>query len=172
VAAVLAALALACAAGCGGHAAAPAASGAFGWLRPAAPPAGWSRLTLARIHGDAGTVSAAQRRGGSIVGYLNVTPGQAGERLPGWAAFRIHHNVEEGNTSVRLIDQAEGLHFRSGTGSCVIDVYRTSSGAGYREIACIVAGRTGTYVVIGAAPPSAWVSAGPQIERSISSFVA
>ncbi len=116
-------------------------------------------------------MSAAQRRGGSIVGYLNVTPRQAGETLPGWAAFRIHHDVEEGNTSVRLIDQAQGLHFRSGSGSCVIDVYRTSSGASYREIACIVAGRTGTYVVIGAAPPSSWGSAGSQIERSISAFM-
>jgi hypothetical protein len=51
----------------------------------------------------------------------------------------------------------------------VIDRYRTSRHR-YREIACIVAGRRATTVVVGAALPSAWAALGPGIERAISSL--
>ncbi|MBV9803378.1 MAG: hypothetical protein JO130_09320, partial [Solirubrobacterales bacterium] len=137
----------------------PAASGtppAFAWLRPEPPPPGWTlaRLragnTLAvppgwrRIRADAGTASAARvdAASGLIAEYLNATPQQGEETLQNWSRFRPDHNLDEGDRHEQVLAAARALRFRSGSGSCVIDRYRTSR-AGYQEIACLVRGARG-----------------------------
>jgi hypothetical protein len=195
VAAMLAALAIA-AAGCGnvdndggkGASDSPAPAGqsrAFAWLHPSPPPRAWhtSRIPggVARlayplgwqsIRSDPGTVSAAVRAAtGEIWGYLNATPRQGAESLSNWGRFRVDHNRDEGDVNVKPIASATNLRFRSGHGSCVIDSYTSSSGHGYREVACIVAGARATTVVVGAAPPAQWPQQGPAIERAISGFL-
>lgn len=190
----LAGLALAAAlafAGCGGAGhgssgsggAATRSAGAFAWLSPSAPPAGWARATLASgratlsypagwqsIHSDPGTVSAALLGAhGKIRGYLNATPQQGKETLANWARFRPAHNADEGDTNVVTEAAARGLRFRTGGGTCVIDRYATTS-ARYREIACLVHGSRASTVVVGAALPQDWQRLAPQLERAISSF--
>jgi hypothetical protein len=173
--------------GCGGasrpQAGAPTPSGAFAWLRPSAPPRSWTiaRLPSGKaalayppgwraIETDPGTVSAAlQGPHGRIRGYLNATPRSGGETLANWVRFRPAHNGDEGDLAVQSLAGAAGLRFRNGSGSCVIDRYRTVSDR-YREIACIVKGSRATTVVVGAAEPGAWASVAPQLERAIASF--
>ena len=158
---------------------------AFVWLQPSPPPRPWhtGRLPggVARlayplgwqsIRSDPGTFSAAVRAPtGEIRGYLNATPRQGTETLSNWGSFRLDHNRDEGDVDVRRVASATGLRFRSGHGSCVIDVYKTSTGRSYREVACIVAGAKATTVVVGAAPPAQWSQQGPALERAISSFL-
>jgi hypothetical protein len=62
------------------------------------------------------------------------------------------------------------LRFRSGTGSCVIDRYATTTDARYREIACIVRGARATTVDVAAARPADWTRLAPQLERAVASF--
>jgi len=107
---------------------------------------------------------------GRIVGYLNATPRQGPESAANWSDFRVDHNREEGDRDVRLLAASAGLRFRSATGSCVIDSYLTTSGNRFREIACIVSGRSATTVIVGAAPPSHWAVEAPMLERAVSSF--
>jgi len=91
----------------GGGGAVTRSAGAFAWLSPAAPPAGWAlaRLPSGRaalayppgwqsIESDPGTVSAAlMGPHGRIRGYLNATPRQGAETLADWARFRTAHNA-------------------------------------------------------------------------------
>ncbi len=157
---------------------------AFGWLhlQPSSPP-GWklARLpsgaaTLAYprtwrpIRSDSGTASVALiGHAGSIRGYLNATPRQGTETLANWPSFRIRHvREEEHSNDVRLIAEAHGLAFRSGRGSCVIDSYRTSR-TRYREIACLIAGRRTSSVLVGAAPSKTWAQQAETIKRAIAS---
>jgi hypothetical protein len=189
-AAAAALLAGAAVAGCGGGGGrtAPAAAppGPFARLQAGPAPAGWPRATISsgaatlaypagwtRTTGDAGTVSAdTVDRRGAFRGYLNLTPQQGAETLAGWAAFRVARNREEGSTAVRTVAAAERLRFRGASGSCVIDDYRSRVGGHpYRELACIVAGRTATVVLIGAAPPADWATNGRLIERAASALV-
>jgi hypothetical protein len=158
-------------------------AGAFAWLRPAPPPAGWevARIpvgsTLAYppawrpIKTDPGTASVALLGGGDrIDAYLNVTPKQGAETLANWSRFRQAHISDEGSRNVRLVAAANDLSFRSGRGSCVIDSYTTSK-ATYREIACLVAGPRSSSVVVAAAPTALWDAHGATLERAVSSFV-
>jgi hypothetical protein len=159
-------------------------AGAFTWLQPQVAPAGWStwrlpgspaRLSAApgwrREHGDAGTRTAVLRTpSGEIAGYLNATPGQGAESPRNWTKFRLAHNREEGEREVRLLAAATHLRFRSGAGSCVLDSYRTQSGNRYREVACIVSGRSAMTVIVGAAPPLRWEAEAPTIEQAVNSF--
>jgi hypothetical protein len=167
----------------GGHSSHRRASGPFAWLRPASPPTGWSVARIADgatlayppgwrpIRTDPGTASAALLAGdGRIEGYLNATPQQGAETLANWSRFRPAHNLGEGDRSVRLVAAAGNLSFRSGRGSCVIDVYTTSK-ATYREIACLVSGRGASAVVVAAAPVELWDRQAPLLQRSVSSFV-
>lgn len=132
-----------------------------------ARPPGW-----APVHSDPGAASfAVLAPNRAIVAYLNATPRQGGETLANWAGFRVRHNAEEGSRDVRTIAAARGLRFRSGSGSCVIDQYRTTARS-YREIACLVSGPGRAAVVVGAATPDAWPREAPLIERAISSFAA
>jgi hypothetical protein len=157
---------------------------AFAWLHPAAVPADWTTVHLPgsgaglsappsweAADGDPGTKTLVSRgRSGQIVGYLNATPRQGDENAADWAGFRVDHNREEGDRDERRLASARDLHFRSATGSCVIDSYLTTSGSRYREIACLVAGHASTTVIVAAAPPSRWHTYGPLLRRAVSAF--
>ena len=189
---LLAAVALAAAlafAGCGGatrlhaHHRPADSPGPFAWLQPAAAPADWkiARLPSRNAHlayppgwrairTDPGTFSAALLGPHDrIRGYLNATPRSGAETLANWATFRPAHNREEGDHTVVRDASATGLRFRSGTGSCVIDHYATTS-ARYKEIACIVRATRATTVVVAAARPADWTRLVPQLQRAVSSF--
>lgn len=155
----------------------------FAWLHPRAVPATWSvlrlpgssvRLPLPRgwspAHGDAGTRTGELERSGKIVGYLNATPREGAETLGNWARFRPEHNRDEGDRDVRVLGSARGLRFPDGIGSCVLDAYLTGSGSRYRELACIVAGRSASAVIVAAAPPGRWRAEAAVLERAVSSF--
>jgi hypothetical protein len=158
---------------------------AFAWLRPAPPPVAWSlarlgtTVTLAYppgwhpVKSDAGTVSAGRvdTRSGLIAQYLNATPQQADETLQNWSAFRPAHNREEGDSHVLVLAAGQGLRFRDGTGSCVIDRYRTSKTT-YQEIACLVRGPAGGTVVVAAGLSARWAQDAPALERAVSAFMA
>jgi hypothetical protein len=156
----------------------------FRWLVPAAAPAGWKHLTLPSgaavlfyppslhpISGDAGTVSAARKTAsGRTLVYLNSTPKQGDERLATWPAFRLGHTRDE-SLDVHADGQALGLRFRGGTGSCVIDDYVTRVKSNhYREIACLVQGRTSASVIVAAALQSEWKQALPLLERAVAAY--
>jgi hypothetical protein len=161
-----------------GHAA------AFAWLHPSDVPAGWTTLRLpdspARMpvpsgwkhaHGDPGTQTAELKSpSGEIIGYLNATPRQGTESLADWSDFRVDHNRDEGDRDVKLLASVTGFRFPTGTGSCVLDDYRTSSDHHYREFACIVAGEQATTVIVAAAPPENWAAEAPALERAVASF--
>jgi hypothetical protein len=165
--------------------AAPANPAAFAWVHPAPTPSGWRTRPLPSgdaslsyppgwqlIKTDPGTVTAARKSGGRIVGYLNITPQSGDETLANWASFRPAHNQEEGDHAVIPMASATGLRFRNGQGSCVKDGYTTSSNARYTEIACIVRGPKATTVIVGAAPPTLWSRFSPMLQRAISTFAA
>jgi hypothetical protein len=163
----------------------PANPPGFAWLHPAPAPAGWTTARLIgttalaypstweRVHSDPGTVSAAvmQPRTGLVAEYLNATPQQGAETLQNWAQFRPDHNKDEGDRHEEILASAEGLRFRNGTGSCVIDRYRTSRSR-YQEIACLVRGSHGTSVIVAAALAGQWGQDAPALERAVSAFVA
>jgi hypothetical protein len=166
----------------GGKAGNRDAAGAFAWLHPAPPPAGWTVAGTARggtlayppgwkpIKTDPGTASVALLgSGGRIDGYVNATPKQGTETLANWSRFRPAHNREEGDRNVRVVASARDLKFRDGRGSCVIDIYTTSK-ATYREIACLVAGRTSSAVIVAAAPVELWNRHAATLRRAVSSF--
>src|SRR5205823_10951594 len=109
----------------------------FAWFVPGAPPAGWKQLTLPAgallsyppslrpVRAGTDEVSVAERdANGNYLAYLNASPQRGGERLADWAAFRIEH-LRRRNIpgSVHKEAAATGLHFRGGTGACVIDTY-------------------------------------------------
>lgn len=157
----------------------------FAWLDPAPAPAGWSTARLIgttamaypsswqRIHSDPGTVAAAitQPSTDLVAEYLNATPQQGAETLQNWARFRPAHNADEGDRHEQVLASAKGLRFRNGTGSCVIDRYRTSR-ASYQEIACLVRGSHGTSVIVAAALAARWPQDAPALERAVSAFLA
>ena len=174
----------------GGRESRPPATGtgdaaAFAWLHPGVVPAGWTTQRLpgspARfsapsswrpIGGDPGTRTMISRGpSGRLVGYLNATPRQGDERAANWSRFRLDHNRDEGDRKVRLLAAATGLRFRAATGACVIDSYTTITGNRFREIACIVSGRSATTVIVAAAPPSHWTTEAPLLERAVSNFI-
>jgi hypothetical protein len=144
-----------------------------GWKRahvPGSPaafsyPPGWRTIA-----GDRGTASAALRSRGRIVGYLNATPQGGKETLANWLGFRPAHNREEGDTEVTPLAGASSLKFRNGQGSCLVDGYTSGGGARYRELACIVAGRTATTVVVASARPGHWAGLAPVLRHAVSSF--
>ena len=188
---VLALLGALVAAGCGSGRSTTAAShkaaapAAFAWLHPAPPPPGWSTARLLgttalaypsswqRLHSDPGTASAAvvQARTGLVTDYLNATPQQGAETLRNWAHFRPDHNRDEGDRHEQVLASAEGLRFRNGSGSCVIDRYRTSR-ASYQEIACLVRADRGASVIVATALTARWAQDAPMLEQAVSAFLA
>jgi hypothetical protein len=161
-----------------------AGAGAFAWLTPAAPPHGWRRARLSdgatlayppswrAIAGDAGTATAGLRDGrGRFLGYLNVTPQQGAETLANFAAFRVGHNVGEGQRGERTLASGQRLRFRAGgTGSCVQDRYTTRTGADFVEIACLVRAHGAGVVIVAAAPPARWASERHTLQRAVASI--
>jgi hypothetical protein len=129
------------------------------------PPA-WARIKSDVGSGSAALLATRDR----IVGYLNLTPQQGGETLANWSRFRVAHNGMEGDRSVVTLAAARNLRFRTGRGSCVRDSYTTTTANHYIELACIVAGRRATTIVVGAAPPEWWSRISPLLERAISSL--
>ena len=159
---------------------------AFPSLVPAAAPAGWPHLTLPdgtavlsyppslrRVAGDKDAVSAARLSpGGTYQLYLNATPRQGAERLRQWAAFRLSLLRSDDAASAHEVAAAEGVKFRGGTGSCVIDNYVTRIGGHhYEEIACLVQGQAGASVIVAAAPTAAWVRARPLLLRAVAAYL-
>jgi hypothetical protein len=110
------------------------------------------------------------RGGGSITGYLNITPQGGDETLSNWAVFRPAHNREEGDRNLVPLASASGLRFTDGRGSCVKDSYSTETNRRYTEIACIVRSPAATTVIVGAAAPDQWDRFSSTLERAISSF--
>jgi hypothetical protein len=168
--------------GAGRHSSHDPPSHAFSWLRPAPPPPDWN---VARSSGgalayppgwtpiktDPGTASVALLdSAGDFDAYLNATPRQGKETLGNWNHFRPAHNKGEGNKDVRVVAASTNLRFRSGRGSCVIDDYTTTSKARYREIACFVAGRTSSAVIVAAAPTALWTQQAVTLHRAVSGF--
>jgi hypothetical protein len=152
----------------------------FSWLRAQPPPAGWKVVTISsgakltyppgwhRQHSDPGTATAVlQNAGGSYLGYVNLTPRQGAETLANWSSFRVEHNTEEGDRHVKRLAAAAGLRFLTGHGSCVQDSYTTTIGAAFTEIACLVAGHRGEWVIVAAAPPNEWGHESTTLEREI-----
>jgi hypothetical protein len=162
----------------------PHASGPFGWLVPDDAPPDWPRAVLpsrgaqlsyppsfAPLAGDAGTVSAAVRdTHGKFLAYVNATPRQGDERLKGFGAFRVGLLRHEDPTVIE--DAArEGLAFRGGQGSCVIDHYVTRIDHNrYREVACLAQGRHDSAVVVAAATEATWRQFEPVLRQVIASF--
>ena len=161
-------------------------SGSFPVLHPAAAPASWPRLRLPNgtavlsyppslrpIAGDTDAVSAARLGpGGGFQLYLNATPRQGAERLQDWAAFRLRLLRSDDAVSAREISAAQGVTFRGGTGSCLIDGYVTRIGGHhYDEIACLVQGQTSSSVIIAAAPSAQWAQARPQLLQAVAAYL-
>jgi hypothetical protein len=151
-----------------------------------AAPAGWPHLTLPdrtavlsyppalhRLAGDTDAASAARLSpDGRVQLYLNATPRQGSERLPGWAAFRLKLLRSEDAASAHQDAAARGVRFRGGTGSCVIDDYVTRIGAHhFEEIACLVQGRTSASVIVAAAPAAMWARARPLLFRAVTAYL-
>ena len=158
---------------------------AFPALVPAAAPAGWPHLTLPNgtavlsyppslrpVSGDADSVSAAQVSPKGVFRlYLNATPRQGDEQLRGWAAFRLRLLTADDAASARELAAAQGVTFRGGTGSCVIDTYVTRIGAHhYQELACLVQGRASASVIVAAAPAATWAQASPLLLRAVAAY--
>ena len=159
---------------------------AFPSLVPAAAPAGWPHLTLPdgtavlsyppslrRLAGDKDAVSAARLSpGGTYKLYLNATPRQGTERLRQWAVFRLSLLRSDDAASAHEVAAAEGVKFRGGTGSCVIDDYVTRIGGHhYEEIACLVQGRASASVIVAAAPAATWGQARPLLLRAVDAYL-
>jgi hypothetical protein len=127
--------------------------------------------SFAPLSGDAGTVSAAVRdTRGKFLAYVNATPRQGDERLKGFGAFRVGLLRHEDPT---VIEEAarEGLAFRGGHGSCVIDHYVTRIDHNrYREVACLAQGRHASAVVVAAATEATWRQFEPVLRQVIASF--
>jgi hypothetical protein len=158
----------------------------FPSLAPAAAPAGWMHAelpngtavlsyppSLRSLAGDKDAVSAAQRGpGGTFQLYLNATPRQGTETAAHWAAFRLRLLRADDAATAHQDTAAQGVKFRGGTGSCVIDDYITRIGAHhFQEIACLVQGRTSASVVVAAAPAAQWARARPLLLRAVGAYV-
>jgi len=158
----------------------------FPALHPAAAPTRWPHAALPNgtavlsyppslrpLAGDTDAVSVARLGPGGVFQlYLNATRRQGSERLQGWAAFRLRLLRSDDATSARQDAAAEGVQFRGGTGSCVIDDYITRIGGHhYEEVACLVQGRTSASVIVGAAAAARWVRARPLLFRAVAAYL-
>lgn len=155
----------------------------FRWFSAAAPPAGWKHAALpsggAILSYPATFVRGSDTDGvsrerldhhGNTLVYLDVTPQQGAERMSGWASYRVRIVTEE-SKDVHEDGHVSGLHFRGGTGSCVLDDYRTTvKNHHYREIACFVQGRHHASVLIAAALESQWTRAVSTLERAVDAY--
>jgi hypothetical protein len=110
-------------------------------------------------------------RQGMIRLYLNATPRQGTESLRGWSAFRLRLLLADDAASAHLVAAAQGVRFRGGTGSCVMDSYLTRIGHHrYQEIACLAQGRTSASVIVAAATDTGWAHALPLLLRAVAAY--
>jgi hypothetical protein len=152
---------------------------------PASAPSGWQHLALPngtavlyyppsmhRVSGDSDAVSVARLgTGGRFLMYLNATPRQGEETLRNWSSYRLRVLTGDDASRATLDSAAVDQRFRGGTGSCVIDHYVTRVGAHrYTELACLVQGRSGTSVIVAAAPTALWPSARALLAQSVSVY--
>jgi hypothetical protein len=128
--------------------------------------------SLRPVGGDADAASAAQVSPKGVFRlYINATPRQGDEQLRGWAAFRLRLLTADDAASARELAAAQGVAFRGGTGSCVIDTYVTRIGAHrYQEIACLVQGRASTSVIVATAPAATWAQASPLLLQAVAAY--
>jgi hypothetical protein len=128
---------------------------------------------LLPIAGDKAAVSAAKiGPGGAFRLYLNATPRQGSEQLAHWSAFRLHLLRSDDAVSAQQLAGVQGIKFRGGTGSCVMDRYVTRIGGHhYQEIACLVQGHSGASVVVAAAPAAQWATAQPLLLRAVAAYL-
>jgi hypothetical protein len=129
--------------------------------------------SLRPIAGDTDAVSAARLGpGGGFQLYLNATPRQGAERLQDWAAFRLRLLRSDDAVSAHQISAAQGVTFRGGTGSCLIDGYVTRIGGHHHdEIACLVQGQTSASVIIAAAAAAEWAQTRPLLLRAVAAYL-
>jgi hypothetical protein len=129
--------------------------------------------TLRPLAGDKAAVSAAQESPGGVFQlYLNATPRQGTEQLAHWAAFRLHLLRSDDAATAHQVAAAQGVRFRGGTGSCVVDTYITRIGAHhYQEIACLVHGHTSISVIVAAAPTTTWDQARALLFRAVGAYI-
>jgi hypothetical protein len=156
----------------------------FSWFVAHPAPALWQKFTLpdgtgtlaappslVRLPADPGTVAVGLPAGTGDLIYLDATPHQGDETLPGWAAFRIAHLRDDDTAAATLDAHAEHLTFVGGTGSCVLDDYVTRVGAHhYREIACLVQGAHGGSVIVAATPAADWDHYRPLLQQAVSAY--
>ena len=157
----------------------------FGWFRAQASPTGWRAVevpghlavlsypsTARQVYADPGAVAvAAVTPAGDYVTYLNVTPRQGGESIANWARFRLEHLADDTAGPAILLAAAQGLAFRGGTGSCVLDDYTSRIGAHrYREIACLVSGDRGDSVLIAATLAADWPQQEQVLKLAVDSY--
>lgn len=156
----------------------------FSWFLAQPAPASWQKFTLpdgtgtlaappslVRLPADPGTVAVGLPAGTGDLIYLDATPRQGDETLPGWAAFRIAHLRDDDTAAATLDAHAEHLTFAGGTGSCVLDDYVTRVGAHhYREIACLVQGAHGGSVIVAATPAADWNHYEPLLQQAVSAY--
>jgi hypothetical protein len=157
---------------------------AFPRLTAAAAPAGWPHVTLPNgtavlsyppslrpIRGDKVAVSVARvSPAGAFQLYLNATPREGPEGLQHWAAFRLRLLRSDDAASAQEVAAAQGIRFRGGIGSCVIDRYITKIGAHFEELACLVRGRTSASVVVAAAPSAQWDRTRAVLLRAVAAY--
>ncbi len=158
----------------------------FPRLVPRAAPPAWRQVmlpngsavlsyppSLHRVQSDEDAASVARvSPAGAYLTYLNITPRQGAETLGNWATFRVNRLREDDASSAHEVSAAQGVRFRGGTGSCVMDDYITRIGAHhYEEIACLAQGRTGASVIIAAALASQWAAARPMLEQAVAAYV-
>ncbi len=158
----------------------------FARLTAAAAPAGWPHLTLPNgtavlsyppalrlIRGDKVAVSVGRvSPAGAFQLYLNATPREgSSERPQDWASFRLGLLRSDDAASAQQVAAAQGVRFRGGTGSCVIDRCATKIHANhFEELACLVQRRTSASVVVAAAPAAQWNQASPVIFRAVGAY--
>lgn len=163
----------------------PVQSRAFPALTPAAAPATWRQLTLPNgtavlsyppslrpVSGDKDAVNVARLSpAGAYLLYLNATPRQGTENSENWPAARLGHLHADETASARQDAAASRVAFLGGSGSCVLDDYVTEIGAHhYKEIACLVQGRSGASVIVAAAPAAQWTQAAPVLEQAVAAY--
>ena len=160
-----------------------------GWtlssLRPTPPAAGWKSLTppshssvlwyppsMQPVKGDSFSVSAALKSSsGMFLVYLNGGPSQGNPTMSGWASFRLDHLREERNSAVHNDGFATGIAFRGGTGSCVVDDYLTRVGPNhYKEVDCLVHGKTTPSVIVAATLANVWPRYQGTIESALEAW--
>jgi hypothetical protein len=157
----------------------------FTWESPTSAPITWHHVvtpagtavlsyppSFRTVRSDSGSVSVAVGQGPRYVAYLNVTPHQGNERLQDFATFRVNFLRDDDATRVHEEGVAQNLRFQGGVGSGVLDDYFTRVGHNhYREIAALVTGRHGGWVIVGASLDADYGRFRQILQQAVSSFV-